>query len=64
MMDGLVLVSYEIVTVGLMNFGVMDSSFGGCFELFNAKEWTSGGVVNMVNVTGGALFGAGVGDVS
>ena len=43
-MDDLVLVSCEVVTVGLVYFGVMDSFFGGCLELFNAKEWTSGGM--------------------
>ena len=44
MMDDLVLVSCEVVTVGLVNFGVMDSPFGGCLELFNANEWTSDGM--------------------
>ena len=58
------------MAVGLVDFGVMvlelNFSFGGCFflELSGVKEWTSGGVVSMVDVTDGFLGGAGVVDVS
>lgn len=36
--DGLVLLGCEIVAVGLLDFGVMDSFFGECLELFGVKE--------------------------
>ena len=55
--DDLVLVGCEIVAVGLVDFGVMDSSFGRCLELCGVKEWTSGRVVNLVDVTGGFFEG-------
>ena len=44
----------------------LDSAFGGyfCLELSGVKEWTSGGLVSMVDVTGGFLEGAAVSDVS
>ena len=57
-MNNVVVVGYEVVGVGFLDFGVMvlelDSSFGGCFclELGGVKEWISNRVVSMVNVTG------------
>ena len=68
--DGMVVLGCEIVGVGLMDFEIMvlklDSYFGDCFylELGDVREWTSGGVASMVDVTGGFLWFAGVGDVS
>ena len=59
--DGIVVVGCEIMGVRLVDFGIMDleldSSFGGYFslELGATKEWTSGGVVCMVDVTSGFL---------
>ena len=50
--DGLVLVGCEIVAVGLVDLGVMDSSFGGSLEPCGVKEWASGRVVNVVDVIG------------
>lgn len=55
-MDAFVLVGCEVVAVALVDFGVMDSSFRGCLELCDVKEWTSARVVNMVDVTVG-FFG-------
>ena len=59
--DGVVMVGCEVVGVGLMNLGVLDISwtldisFGVffCLKLDGVEEWTSGGVVRMVGVTGG-----------
>ena len=55
--DGLVLVGCEVVAVRLADRGVVDSSFGGCLELCDVKEWTSVGVFNMMDVTGGFFRG-------
>ena len=51
-------VGCEIVGIGLVDLGVtvlgLNSSFSGCFYLeLGVEEWTSGGVVSMVDVTGG-----------
>ena len=68
--NGIVAVCCEVVCVGLADFGVMvlelDSSFWGCFclDVGGVKEWASGEMVSMVDVTNGFLWGAGVGDVS
>ena len=54
--DGMNVVSCEVVGDELVDLGVMalglDSSFGGCFclELGGVDEWTSGGVVSMVDL--------------
>ena len=68
--DSIVVVGCEVVGVELVEFGVMvlelDSSFAGCFcmDLGGVKQWTSSGVVIMVDVTGGFLEGAAVCDTS
>ena len=52
--DVIIVVGFELVGVGLVDFGVMvlelDSSFGGCFclELGGVKEWTFGEVVREI----------------
>ena len=57
-MDGVVVVGCEVVSVGLVDLGIMvlelNFSFGRCFcsELGKVKEWTSSGVFCMVDVTG------------
>ena len=56
--DGVFVVGCEIVGIGLVDLGVtvlgLNSSFSGCFYLeLGVEEWTSGGVVSMVDVTGG-----------
>ena len=57
--NGMVVVGCEVMAVELVDLGVMglelDSSFGGCFcfELGGVEERTFGGVVSMVDVTGG-----------
>ena len=55
--DGVVVVGCEVVSIGLVDLGVtvlgLDSSFSGCFYLeLGVEEWTFGGVVSMVDVTG------------
>ena len=57
--DGVVLTGSEVVGIGMVDLRVMVlelySSFGGLFdlELDGVEEWISGGVVSMVDVTGG-----------
>ena len=61
---------FVVVGVGLIDFGVivlnLDSFLGDCFilELGGVKEWTSGGVASMVDITGGFLGVVGIDDVS
>ena len=55
--DGVVEVGFEVVGIELVDLGVtvlgLVSSFSGCFYLeLGVEEWTSGGVVSMVDVTG------------
>ena len=61
--DGVVLTGSEVVGIGMVDLRVMVlelySSFGGFFdlELDGVEEWISGGVVSMVDVTGGFFGG-------
>ena len=56
--DGVVFVPFEVLDVGLVDLGVMvlelDSFFWSrFFSELGAEEWASGGMVIMVDVTGG-----------